>query len=88
MATVFASSTQPDVPAALAALRARGARRFAVASWFLAPGLLPDRVRDAVRASVPDARIAAPLGAEPTIAEVIRRRYSTALATPRDHRPT
>jgi len=62
------------VPAAVAALRARGAQRIAVGSWFLAPGLLPDRVRRAA----PGALIAAPLGADPAVAQVILARYAAA----------
>lgn len=80
-APAFASVAQPDVPAALAALRARGGQRFVVASWFLAPGLLPDRVRDAAHAAAPGTSVAAPLGAEPVLAEVVLRRYADALAT-------
>ncbi|PPK69106.1 sirohydrochlorin ferrochelatase [Actinokineospora auranticolor] len=65
----FASTAEPDVPSAVAALRARGARRIAVASYFLAPGLLPDRVRKLAGAAV----VAAPLGT--TVAEVVLDRY-------------
>ncbi|WP_018683149.1 CbiX/SirB N-terminal domain-containing protein [Actinokineospora enzanensis] len=65
----FASTAEPDVPAAIAALRARGARRIAVASYFLAPGLLPDRVRSLAGAAV----VAAPLGT--TVAEIVLDRY-------------
>ncbi|OQO89521.1 sirohydrochlorin chelatase [Saccharomonospora piscinae] len=72
----FASAAQPDVAAALTALRTRGARRFAVASWFLAPGLLPDRVREA--ASVARAPVAEPLGADARVADVVLDRYATA----------
>ncbi|MBM7772538.1 sirohydrochlorin ferrochelatase [Actinokineospora baliensis] len=65
----FASTATPDVAAAAAALRARGARRIAVASYFLAPGLLPDRVR----AMAGDAVVAEPLGA--SVADVVLERY-------------
>lgn len=75
----FAAAAEPDVPAAIAALRARGARRIALGSWFLAPGLLPDRVIAAARAVEPDALIAAPLGAAPEVAEVILARYAAEL---------
>jgi len=74
----FASSATPDVPAAVAALRARGARRIAVASWFLAPGRLPDRVAALARAADPAAPIAAPLGADPEVADVVLDRYAAA----------
>lgn len=79
----FASATQPDVPSALVALRARGARRFAVASWFLAPGLLPDRVARLAEQADRDVLIAAPLGADVRVADVVLRRYADALAAPR-----
>jgi sirohydrochlorin ferrochelatase len=74
----FAAAVKPDVPAAIAALRARGASRIAVASWFLAPGLLPDRVYAAARSIDPDVLIAEPLGADPDIAELILHRYDEA----------
>ncbi|ALG14726.1 cobalamin biosynthesis protein [Kibdelosporangium phytohabitans] len=75
----FAASATPDVPSAVAALRERGASRIAVASWFLAPGLLPDRVYEAALALDPDALIAEPLGADPDVAELILHRYDEAL---------
>jgi sirohydrochlorin ferrochelatase len=76
----FASAAAPDVPAAVAALRSRGARRIAVASWFLAPGRLPDRGAALARAADPGAAIAAPLGADPAIAELVLDRYAAAAA--------
>lgn len=75
----FAAAVQPDVPAAVARLRARGAERIAVASWFLAPGLLPDRIYTAARAAAPDALLADPLGADPAVAELVLQRYDEAL---------
>ncbi|TQM80514.1 sirohydrochlorin ferrochelatase [Saccharothrix saharensis] len=72
----FAATAQPDVPTAVARLRARGARRIAVASWFLAPGFLPDRVTRLAG----DAIIAPPLGPDPEVAELILHRYHSALA--------
>lgn len=66
------SADRPDVPAAIARLRARGAREIAVASWFLAPGRLPDRVA----AQAPGTRIAPPLAPDPRITALILRRYS------------
>lgn len=71
----FASATGPDVPTAIRGLRARGARRIAVASWFVAPGLLPDRIAELAG---PDALVAEPLGADPGLAEVILARYEAA----------
>ncbi|GAB3492780.1 sirohydrochlorin chelatase [Amycolatopsis cihanbeyliensis] len=80
VAPAFASATKPDVPAAIARLRARGAVRFAVACWFLAPGLLPDRIAGLARQADPGVPIAAPLGAEPRVADLVVRRYDAALA--------
>jgi sirohydrochlorin ferrochelatase len=78
----FASAAQPDVPAAAAALRARGARRIAVASWFLAPGRLPDRVTAQARAADPEATVADPLGADASLADVVLDRYTSAASDP------
>lgn len=80
VAPAFASATRPDVPSAVTRLRARGARRFAVASWFLAPGLLPDRVNTLAGRVAPGAALAAPLGPDPRVARVVLDRYRAALA--------
>jgi sirohydrochlorin ferrochelatase len=77
----FASTAGPDVPTAVAALRARGARRIAVGSWFLAPGLLPDRVTRLAREVDADVVVADPLGADERVADVVRGRYTAALDT-------
>jgi sirohydrochlorin ferrochelatase len=74
----FAAAADPDVPAAIATMRARGARRIAVGSWFLAPGRLPDRVR---HASV-DTMVAEPLGADPAVAGVVLDRYDSVVRYP------
>jgi sirohydrochlorin ferrochelatase len=76
----FAAAADPDVPAAIARLRARGAERIAVASWFLAPGLLPDRITRLAREADQDAIIADPLGADSALAEIMLDRYDEALA--------
>jgi sirohydrochlorin ferrochelatase len=76
----FAAAADPDVPAAIARLRARGARRFAVASWFLAPGLLPDRIRRAAREHAAAPLIADPMGDDPAVADLVLQRYSAASA--------
>jgi sirohydrochlorin ferrochelatase len=74
----FAAATSPTVGAAVAGLVARGARRVAVASWFLAPGLLPERVRAAALAAHPKVVVAEPLGTDPAVADVILDRYDAA----------
>jgi sirohydrochlorin ferrochelatase len=75
----FAAAAKPDVPAAVAALRARGASQIAVASWFLAPGLLLDRIHRAVLELDPNAVITDPMGAEPDVAQLILHRFDEAL---------
>jgi Uncharacterized conserved protein len=77
------ATTGPDVATAIARLRARGARRFAVAPWFLAPGLLLDRVEVLAQQTAPDVVVAEPLGAHPLIAQLVLRRYAEARTTQR-----
>jgi sirohydrochlorin ferrochelatase len=79
LAAFGTSSAEPSVGAAISRLRSTGARRIAVASWFLAPGLVPTRVAGTVAgtgggdgAVIP---VAAPLGADPRVAEVVIDRY-------------
>jgi sirohydrochlorin ferrochelatase len=75
------ATTEPGVAAALARLRAMGAERLAIAPWFLAPGLLLDRVAEAA----PDAVTAAPLGAHPLVAELVLERYRGVAGLPQGH---
>ena len=81
----FATTAEPDVATAVSRLRASGARRIVLAAWFLAPGLLPDRVAALAHAAAPRVRIAAPLGADPRVARVLLQRYAAA-AEPHAHR--
>jgi sirohydrochlorin ferrochelatase len=74
----FAAAADPDVATAIATLRAGGARRIAVAPWFLAPGLLLDRVMAQALSTAPDAVLASPLGDEPEVAELVLQRYAAA----------
>jgi sirohydrochlorin ferrochelatase len=76
----FATAVSPSVPEAIHRLRAQKAERIAVAGWFLAPGLLSHRVTQAALATDPTVRIAAPLGADVSVAEVIVDRYLAACA--------
>jgi len=70
----FACAAEPTVPQAVEQLRAAGARRIAVASWFLAPGLLPDKVtRLATKAGA--TTLADPLGADAAVAHLVADRY-------------
>ena len=71
----FASSSPPATGEAVRAFRAEGRRHIAVASLFLAPGLLPDRAAElAVEAGA--VAVSAPLGAHPEVARAILARYA------------
>ncbi|ORV96974.1 sirohydrochlorin chelatase [Mycobacterium kyorinense] len=76
--TAFVTGPRPSVAEAVNQLRRRGARRLAIAPWFLAPGLLPDRVQSYARAA--GIAMAAPLGAHRLVAETVLDRYDQALA--------
>src|SRR5271155_4397285 len=76
--TAFATGSGPSVAEAAGALRRRGARRMVVAPWFLAPGLLPDRI--AKYAAAEGIPMAAPLGAHRLVAETVLDRFDEAVA--------
>ena len=78
----FATALSPTVGEAVEQLRGAGGGRIAVAGWFLAPGLLPRRVGRAALAMDPAIRVAAPLGPDPAVAEVVLDRYLTAATAP------
>ncbi|MGW2249641.1 sirohydrochlorin chelatase [Kitasatospora sp. NPDC001660] len=76
----YAAGSGPRVPEALAALRAAGAARTAVAPYLLAPGRLPDRITQAAA----DADVLADvLGACPELATLLLQRYDEALRASR-----
>ncbi|MFE7532292.1 sirohydrochlorin chelatase, partial [Kitasatospora sp. NPDC057542] len=75
VAVAYASAAGPRVPDALAALRAAGAGRTAVAPYLLAPGLLPDRI--AAAAAGADV-LADVLGPAPELAALLLRRHDEA----------
>jgi sirohydrochlorin ferrochelatase len=72
----YASASAPDTASALAELRRRGLSSIAVASYFLAPGFLPDRVRAAAGRHP----VGAPLGGTPELVSLVLRRYDEARA--------
>lgn len=80
VSAAFAAAAEPDVPAAVRALHERGARRIAVGSWFLAPGLLPDRIATRAHEHVRDPVLAGPMADDPSLAELVAHRYDDALA--------
>jgi sirohydrochlorin ferrochelatase len=73
----YASGSAATAGAAVSAVRARGARRVLVASYFLAPGLLYDAAVASARAAGADA-VAAPLGASDAMAELVLTRVRAA----------
>jgi sirohydrochlorin ferrochelatase len=79
----FASAASPTPAEAVAALRARGVHRVAVASYLLAPGRFATSLHDAGADAVSPV-----LGAAPEVAAVVLERYDTAghpdEARPRD----
>ncbi|MEV5648589.1 sirohydrochlorin chelatase [Nocardia sp. NPDC052254] len=72
--TICFATTEPALPQAVSELRRRGARRVIVAPWFLAPGLLTDRLAAADRTL----RHAATIGSHPLLRDVALDRYDTA----------
>ncbi|WP_232073831.1 sirohydrochlorin chelatase [Mycobacterium stomatepiae] len=76
--TAFATHQERSLSEALGRLRRQRARRVIIAPWFLAPGLLPDRVqRFAAKAGI---EMAAPLGAHRLVAETVLDRFATTAA--------
>jgi sirohydrochlorin ferrochelatase len=69
----FGSAAEPDVATAVAAARASGARRVAIAPYLLAPGHFADRL---ARAGAD--LVAAPLGAHPAVIELVLARATEA----------
>ena len=69
------ATTEPALPRAISRLRARGCGRIVVAPWFLAPGLLTDRLVTAA----PEVTHADPLGSHRLVAQVVGQRYAAAV---------
>lgn len=71
----FASAAPPATGEAVRAFRAEGRRHIAVASFFLAPGTLPDRSAElALEAGA--VAVSDPLGAHPEVARAVLARYA------------
>ena len=69
----YASAARPTIAEAVAGLRARGAPSVAIAPYFLAPGLLPDRALPAGADAVADV-----LGPAPEVVDVVLARWRAA----------
>jgi sirohydrochlorin ferrochelatase len=75
----YASAAPPAAGVAVAKLRARGARRVAVAAYFLAPGLFHDAVAADARGAGAVA-VAGPLTDTPALTDLVLRRADATLA--------
>jgi sirohydrochlorin ferrochelatase len=82
----YASAAGPRPAAAVAALRAGGARRVVVASYLLAPGRFAGQIREQSLAAGATA-VSGVLGAAPELACLVLSRYQAALARPRPRQP-
>lgn len=76
--TAFVTRPEPSLAEAAGRLRRQGARRVVIAPWFLAPGLLPDRVRDFADGA--GFELAEPLGAHRLVAETVLDRFDQVAA--------
>ncbi|RDI63990.1 sirohydrochlorin chelatase [Nocardia pseudobrasiliensis] len=72
--SVCFATTDPSLPQAISRLRTQGCDHIVTAPWFLAPGLLTDRLI----AGTPDVIHAAPIGNHPLVGDVITERYYAA----------
>lgn len=73
----FATRPTPSLAHAATRLRARGARRLVIAPWFLAPGLITDRVAEFARAQ--QVSMTEPLGSHNLVAATVLDRYEATL---------
>ena len=81
----YAGAARPDAAEALATARAAGARDVVVASYFLAPGLLADRVATAAPGVPMGEPLATPEDIDPALLRLVLRRGGQALAAAEPH---
>ncbi|MEV0948429.1 sirohydrochlorin chelatase [Rhodococcus sp. NPDC049939] len=81
----FATSTEPSVRQAISTVRGAGADRIVIAPWFLAPGLLTDRLSHIAEKCGPGITYAATIGSHPLLIDVMLDLYSLALAALTTH---
>jgi sirohydrochlorin ferrochelatase len=74
--TCFATSAEPTVQQAIAHLHAAGASRIVIAPWFLAPGLLTDRLSRAAESCAGDITYSATIGPHARLLDVMLDRYA------------
>ena len=76
----YAAAARPDAAGAVARARADGAPGVVIASYFLAPGLLADRVATAAPGVPMGAPFATPEDVDPALVRLVLRRGAEALA--------
>jgi len=77
-ATAYATGPHSGVGREIELLRRRGARRIVLAPWFIAPGVITDRV--AAVAEAAGAEMTAPLGSHRFVAETVLDRFDQAIS--------
>jgi sirohydrochlorin ferrochelatase len=76
----YAGTATPDAAGAVASAREQGAREVVIASYFLAPGLLADRVATGAPGVMMAAPFATPECADPALLRLVLRRAAEAAA--------
>jgi sirohydrochlorin ferrochelatase len=76
----YAAAAAPDAARAVASARAAGARDVVIASYFLAPGLLADRIATAAPRVPMAAPFATPARTDPALPRLVLRRAAEACA--------
>ena len=76
----YAAAAEPGAARAVASARAAGARDVVIASYFLAPGLLADRIATAAPRVPMAAPFATPAQADPALPRLVLRRAAEACA--------
>ncbi|QYB05278.1 sirohydrochlorin chelatase [Rhodococcus sp. USK10] len=84
--TCFATAAEPTVQQSISTLRQGGAERIVIAPWFLAPGLLTDRLSRAAESCGPGITYAATIGPHTRLLDVMLDRYSQSHAELRRYR--
>jgi sirohydrochlorin ferrochelatase len=74
----YATGPAPSIDDGIEELRQLGARHIALAPWFIAPGLITDRIT-AIASSAAIA-MAEPLGAHRLVAATVLERFDSAVA--------
>lgn len=77
-ATAYATGPHSGVDREIELLRRRGAQRIVLAPWFIAPGVITDRVGELADAA--DVEMAAPLGAHRLVAQTVLDRFDQAIS--------